>query len=131
MFHGKRQRIIQHLRNVVQERRHREHIHRVVIEHAFERTGIAAAEVIEIHLRNQPTGDVLVRPLRAENVYFERAERAALQALAPQSPRERQQIEVRHRREWSGGTVGDIARVKERHVERFAVERYERGARFQ
>ena len=102
-------------------------VHLIVIEDRDERIWRAAAEIVEIHLRNQ-LGDEIGAAMKTEDMLFEFGETDGAEAQSPKIARGMQEIEMGAQGGRANHARHAIARFEQRPIEGFSVERDEDGA---
>jgi hypothetical protein len=97
-----------------------------LIQHARHLTGIAGAEIIEVHVRDQCAGNVGLIAPHIQHVIFQRRQAARFQSAAPHAAGGRQQIEVRSSKAAGEQSGQREARREQRQIEAAPVEGHDR-----
>ena len=101
-------------------------VHLIVAQHAYKWIRRAAAEVVEVILRDHRGSDIVLavpaEARRVENLTFQLDEANGAKAKLPESPRGMKKIDVRGQTRRGDGARHRESAVEQRPVEGFAVE---------
>src|SRR5215216_6338930 len=123
MFHKAVVGMLYRLIDMGQQGSHGNHIHRVVIEHARQRTSVSSAKIIEIQPGNLVARYLFGSTCQAKNMLFQVLQGARFKPVPPQAACQRQQIQMSIITKRNRDVVQAITGCEQRRVKGLAIER--------